>query len=144
MISPLDVVRDQQYSRSSSMDLSPYSGQSLYPEQPGLCRRSCFWLHTEVTQNINSKSSKCSWQGNLYFSPAKTKNMTSNTSRQSDKCNLGLQYLEMVNTIDSRLTFAQYVGETERKVDSRFNTTKPSQIWRLVSTPRYSQVCTSA
>ena len=33
----------------------------------------------------------------LYFSPAKTKTMAFNTTRQNNKFKLGLQYLEMVN-----------------------------------------------
>jgi hypothetical protein len=53
--------------------------------------------------------------------------MAFNTSRQSHKFNLGLQYLEMVNNyiylgiiIDWTLTFAWHVAETKREIDSRF------------------------
>ena len=64
----------------------------------------------------------------LYFSPAKTKTIAFNASRESHKFKLGLQYLEMVNnykhlgiTIDRRHTFAGHVAETRRKIYSRFN-----------------------
>ena len=66
----------------------------------------------------------------LYFSPAKTKTMAFNTTRQP-KFILGLQHLEMVNdyrylgvTIDRRLSFIQHVAVTKRKVNSRFNMIK--------------------
>ena len=66
----------------------------------------------------------------LYFSPAITKTMPFNTTRQPN-FKFGLQHLEMVNdyrylgvAIDRRLSFIQHVAETKCKVNSRFNMIK--------------------